>query len=191
MRTSTVLVIGLLLIAALPLLASDGCNEEATPVSTTNVTQATANIQVGDDGLTVEQRNIQQRLETDNSPGSIKHFYIISAWTGQVILYSTVVGKVTSSGKRLSPYSVVALDGQYVDSEHQGIAIDIGDDTHHTTEVLQDDGTFGHSIEYLYWWDQRGAYHQHYVTGGQIPHLSDQPLRVNEIIINIEELAGE
>jgi len=161
------------------------------PVSRTNVSQATANIPVGSDGLTTEQRNIRQRLEMDNTPGSIKHLYIISAMSGQVILYSTVAGKVTSSGKRLSPYGVVATDGQHVDSEHQGIPVSIGGETHHTSEVLQDDGTYGHSIPYLYWWDQRGVYHQHYVTGGQIVHIGNEPLRVGEIIINIEEMASE
>jgi hypothetical protein len=55
--------------------------------------------------------------------------------------------------------------------------------------VLQDDGTYGTSVDYLYWFDARGAYHQHYVTGGTIVHVSDQPLNVKSVIINIEQTA--
>lgn len=29
-------------------------------------------------------------------------------------------------------------------------------------------------------------YHQHYVTGGQIVHLSDQPISVPKVILNLE-----
>ena len=57
---------------------------------------------------------------------------------------------------------------------------------HITLEVVQDDGTYGHSSEYLYWWDTKGVYHQHYVSGGQIVHVSSQPLAVKGIIINME-----
>ena len=61
------------------------------------------------DGFTLEQRNIMRRLEEDNRPGATQHYYIISPISGQIVSYSTVRGKVTSAGKRLSPYSVAAL----------------------------------------------------------------------------------
>lgn len=122
----------------------------------------------------------------DNKPGSVKHLYVISAYSGQVIVYSTVRGKVTSSGKRLTPTTVAATDGQYVNSDLMGIPVSICGNQYRTPEVLQDDGSYKGSSEYLYWWDTRGIYHQHYVSGGQIIHISDQPLAVRNVIINIE-----
>ena len=160
--------------------------QPAAPIATTGVRKATAQVEVQANGLTIEQDNIKRRLEEDNQPGSVKHLYVISAYSGDVLLYSTVKGKVTSSGKRLTPYSVAALDGQEVNSEHQGIAVDIGGRSRRTSEVLQDDGTYGSSVDYIFWWDSKGAYHQHYITGGQIVHVSDTPLRVGKVIINVE-----
>jgi hypothetical protein len=132
-------------------------------------------------GLTVEQQNVRDRLIMDNKPGSIKHLYVISAMSGDVLLYSTVRGKVTSSGKRLSPYAINGYEGG-------GFAVpglSNGQYTVRTTEVLEDDGTYGSSIDYLYWWDAKGVYHQQYVTGGEIIHISDQPLRVSKVLINL------
>lgn len=173
------------ILAVLLLAACDGVPVSA-PISTTGVHKATAHVELQASGLTMEQENIQRRLEEDNKPGSLKHLYIISAMSGDVLLYSTVRGKVTSSGKRLTPYAVAALDGQYVDQAHSGIPVNVGGRTQHTPEVLQDDGTYGSSIEYIYWWDSKGVYHQHYITGGQIVHVTSAPMRVGKIIINVE-----
>lgn len=155
--------------------ANNGCTE---PISRTGVSIAPANrVQTGTDGLTVEQRNVSDRIKMDNKPGSIKHLYVISAYSGQVLIYSTVRGKVTSSGKRLTP-------GQ---SSGSGFTIPLSVGTSMiTNEVLGDDGTYGPSVEYLYWWDTRGIYHQHYVQGGQILHISDQPLAVKNVVLNME-----
>ncbi len=156
-----------------------GCDSKS-PVSASGIKKAEVVVPTGSDGLSIEQRNVRDRLLADNQPGSIKHLYVVSAYSGQTILYSTVRGKVTSSGKRLSPTSVVE------DQRHSGFDVEING-THRTEEVLQDDGTYGSSVEYLFWWDQRGAYHQHYVTGGQIVHISDQPVAVKSVIINMEQ----
>ena len=166
-----------------------GCNyypEEKIPVSDSGVSKVKAKVKIGSDGMTVEQRNIKKRIEIENDPGSIKHLYIISAYSGQTIIYSTVKGKVTSSGKRLTPYSVVTAGGQYISDSRVGISIKIGEKYHYTSEVLQDDGTYGSSIPYLYWWDVQGRYHQHYIAGGQIVHVSNNPISVKNIIINME-----
>lgn len=156
------------------------------PESDSGVSKATAKVDVGTDGLTVEQRNIQKRLKEDSNPGAIKHLYFISTFSGDVILYSTVKGKVTSSGKRLTPYQVCATDGEWVGGSHQGFPITIGGRTYRTGEVLQDDGTYGHSIPYIYWWDAQDRYHQEFLVGGFMVHLTDQPLVVNKVIINVE-----
>ena len=107
--------------------------------------------------------------------------YVVSSFSGDCILYSTVQGKVTSSGKRLSPTNVVV--GSAGDFKLIGYKIPDG---RITGEVLQDDGTYGSSIEYLYWWDSRGMYHQHYVSGGQIIHVSDSPMSFPKIMLNLE-----
>ena len=151
------------------------------PQSASGVKKATVQVPTNPEGLTTEQQNIRDRLLEDNKHGSVKHLYVISAYSGQVIIYSTVRGKVTSGGKRLTPTEVAASANRDV-----GFEVTIGRERHWTGEVLQDDGTYGHSGDYLYWWDTRGVYHQHYISGGQILHISDQPLAVKGIIINME-----
>lgn len=162
---------------------------EHEPSSASGVAKADAKVKTGSDGLTAEQRNVKRRLEEDNTPGAIKHLYILSAYSGQCILYSTVDMKVSSSGKRLSPSSVTPYnDGT---NYYPPFTVGVGGYERKTTEVLGDDGTYGPSVEYIYWWDVRGVYHQHYVSGGQIVEISSKPLAVKNIIINIEEQAAE
>jgi len=179
-------------IIALMALVITGCgipsNEPAAPApqSTSGVQKVSVKVEKGSDGMTTEQRNIADRLKNDNKPGSIKHLYVISAYSGQVIIYSTVRGKVTSSGKRLTPNTVAAgYQGGEYNARHYGIPVDIGGEGYRTGEVLQDDGTYGTSDAYIYWWDTKGIYHQHYVSGGQIIHVADQPMNVKSIIINM------
>jgi hypothetical protein len=170
-------IIGLLTVIVL----SIGCNfQRGAPISDTGVKKATAEITTGIDGLTVEQRNVKARLEVDNKSGSIKHLYVISAYTGQVLIYSTVDGKVTSSGKRLTP-TTVSSGGDIPDS----IPFAIAGQRYYTPEVIQDDGTYGHSSPYVFWFDTQGNYHQHYINGGQIFHVSDEPLAVKDVVIRI------
>lgn len=163
------------------------CIEEQTPTTASgSVSKKTVEVSTDADGWTVEQKNIAERLKRDNVVGAIKHLYVISPYSGQVILYSTVKGKVTSSGKRLTPNTVSSSDGQYVDQSHRGMGVNIGGQTKYTSEVLQDDGSYGSSCEYIYWFDSRGSYHSHFFTGGQIIHVSDQPMPVKNITINLE-----
>jgi len=180
------IIIAIIVVLVVVVVKTTGCAEKAAETSTTGVKKATVKVKTQASGLTIEQENIKRRLQVDNVPGSIKHLYVISAYSGQVIVYSTVRGKVTSSGKRLSPYQVAAAEGQSVSQEHLGILVTANGYKKRTPEVLQDDGTYGSSSPYLYWWDTKGIYHQHYVSGGQIIHISDQPLAVKSIIINME-----
>lgn len=165
--------------------------DAGVPTSSSGVSKATAKVATDLNGHTTEQLNVMQRLAEDNKPGSIKHLYIISAYSGDVILYSTVRGKVTSSGKRLTPVNVSALDGQYVGNHHQGFLVDINGEQRYTSEVLQDDGTYGSSVEYIYWFDSKGIYHQQYVTGGMIVHVSSQPIAVKKVILNLETATND
>lgn len=170
-----------LLAAALPfMLGASDC--APPPASSSGLNKANVTVVAGSDGLSVEQRNVRDRLAADNKPGSIKHLYVISAYSGQVLIYSTVRGKVTSSGKRLAPESIIG----FYEGNANGFGVKIGNSTALTHEVLSDDGTYGSSVPYVFWFDAKGSYHQHYVVGGQILHVSDQPLAVKSIVLNME-----
>ncbi len=106
-------------------LAAASCEGRKPPTSTSGVRKAQVAVEVGSNGLTVEQENIARRLKADNTIGSIKHLYVISAYSGQVIFYSTVKGKITSGNKRLTPGTVAAEDGTSLG----GIPINIGGET--------------------------------------------------------------
>lgn len=175
---SRLLLAGLLFFV---LTSEDGCEETTKNNKTSNsgVSEVSTKVQTGIDGKTIEQENIINRLAMDNKPGSIKHLYVISAYSGQVILYSTVKGKVTSSGKRLSPLTLAVSGGSD------------GMRRYYHTDEIQDDGTYGSSVEYLYWWDSKGVYHQQYVTGGMILHISDQPIAIKSVILNLETVTNE
>ncbi len=142
------------------------------PVSNSGIVQATTTVEADLNGKTVEQNNIINRLKEDNKAGSIKHLYIISAYSGQVIMYSTVKGKVTSSGKRISPTLLACNGGDYNHS--------------YNPDLIQDDGTYGSSVDYVYWWDSKGIYHQQYITGGMMVHISNEPIAVKSITLNLE-----
>ena len=169
-----------LIVFGLSIVCCPNCGGSTPVASTTGVQKATATVEVNSKGLTVEQENIKSRYAEDNTPGAIKHLYVISAMSGQVIIYSTVKGKVTSSGKRLSPYSVASAGDQ-----PDGFDMIIGGQQVNTEEVLQDDGTYGSSEPYIFWWDTKGVYHQHYISGGQIVHVSNKPLSVKSVMINV------
>lgn len=158
-----------------------GCSQSREPVASSGVKPTQVKVPVNAEGITVEQQNIKDRLLMDNEVGSIKHLYVVSAYSGQTIIYSTVRGKVTSSSKRLSPTSIVV--GTSGESRRPGFAF--GQSNMVTDEVVQDDGTYGSSIPYLYWWDTKGVYHQHYVSGGQIIHVSNEPVSVKGVVINM------
>ena len=179
-------------LAVLVLLGCDVPNHGvSTPVSSSGVKEARTKVKTDSSGRTVEQENIIKRLKTDNTPGSIKHLYIISPASGQCLLYSTVMGKVTSSSKRLTP-TTVAAGQNYGDgwTRKYGVQVNIGGNEYMTNEVLQDDGTYGDSIRYLYWFDSRGVYHQHYCTACEI-HISDQPMPIKGVVINVEATEGK
>lgn len=179
----------LLSVMSVILLVVSGCQVQDSGVTKSNsgVQQAKAAVKVQSNGLTIEQSNIKKRVEFENKPGSIKHLYIISPYSGQVLIYSTVKGKITSSGKRLTPKTVLAANANS-GANKRGIVVNIGEDVHRTSEVLGDDGAYGSSLPYIYWWDVNNRYHQHYVMGGQILHISNKPIAVKAAIINMEIL---
>lgn len=162
------------------LLAVVGCKEIERPQqkSDSGVTKANVLVKTNPDGTTIEQRNIMERLKRDNEIGSIKHLYIISSFTGDVLQYSTVKGKVTSGSKRLSPKTVIG--NAYQTSTDNANYVLIGGREYATDEVLDDGGAYGESGNYLYWFDAQDNYQQYYPSGGTYLHISDKSLRVKK-----------
>jgi hypothetical protein len=167
-----------------------GCGPVGPPKaqSISGVEMATVGkVETNAKGRTVEQENITERIKRDNEAGSLKHLYIISPYSGQVILYSPVKGKVTTGGKRLTPR---AIDGVYSTSGNSTLSkpvVTIGGNSYTTSEIANEDGTFGGGdAPYLFWFEPNGKYHQFYLSGGALVHVSDQPLAVKSVIISTE-----
>jgi hypothetical protein len=159
-------------------LLFSACGTNTQQTSDSGVTKATTSVQTDVNGKTIEQENIIERLKRDNQPGSIKHLYIISAYTGDVLQYSTVKGKVTSGNKRLSPKTVNGSSGALTNIYYN--TVNIGGFSYITDEVLDDGGAYGDSGNYLFWFDAQGNYQQYYPAGGTYLHISDRPLRIKK-----------
>jgi hypothetical protein len=186
MKNKLITILAICFVALLS-LGNDGCNGTNKEVqSASGVKKAEVKVDVNPQtGMTVEQENVTGRVKQDNTPGSTKHLYIISPYSGQVIMYSTVKGKVTSGSKRLTPLEVRAA------SDSAPFWVDIGGTRYWTNQVLGDDGTYGSSSEYIYWFDSKGSFHQHFMTGGQIVHVSSEPISVKSVIINVEQVQNQ
>jgi len=172
---------GLFVVLALTITSCDDFSRPQQK-SDSGVKKASTKVQTDMNGRTIEQENIIKRLERDNEPGSIKHLYIISAYTGDVLQYSTVKGKVTSGGKRLSPKTV---EGNGYNNPGNNNMVWLGGKEYTTNEVLDDGGTYGESGNYLFWFDANDNYQQYYPSGGTYLHISDKPLRIKKTNFSI------
>lgn len=175
------------LIAIVLILLTQACtNGPATQQkSDSGVTKASTKVQTDANGRTIEQENIIKRLKRDNDIGAIKHLYIISSYTGEVMEYSTVVGKVTSGGKRLSPKTVNSFDGVNLTGVSMN-TVNINGERFSTDEVLDDGGAYGESSTYFYWFDVQDNYHQYFPSGGTYVHISDRPLKIKKMSMTFE-----
>lgn len=116
----------------------------------------------------VERNNINRRQQVFDDPAQVSWIYCL-ADNGQVVFYGPVEGKVTSSGKRLEPI-------------HSATSAMVGDI--YTDELVQQDGTFGGSDSYVYWFDPDGNYYQ---WDGYY-FLTSVPIKVNESVLNIRNV---
>jgi hypothetical protein len=174
MKRNTIYIIAVVMLIAIATLFA-GCTDNRATVSSSGIQKATVTLSAQPNGMTIEQQNVADRLVQDNKPGSIKHLYLISQINNRVIYYSTVRGKVTSGGKRLSPSTVsTSSSGTWT----YGIPVNIGGYEYRTGEVTQDDGTYGTSAEYLFWWDTKEIYHQVY-TGNSVVIITSEPININ------------
>ena len=169
------------------MMDNEGCNDPNLSIAAkSEVSKIEAKTKLNERGLTVEQENLLARNTEDNQPGAIKHLYVISPYSGDVLIYSTVIGKVTSSGKRLNPKTATVIGGEYISDQYGFSEVTTNGIRYWTPEVQNDDRTFGSSESYIHWRDVRNVWHQHFLTGEQIIHISSQPLVLNKVIINME-----
>ena len=154
--------------------------------SDSGVTKASTAVQTDANGKTIEQENIIERLKRDNMPGSIKHLYVISSYTGDVLQYSTVKGKVTSGNKRLSPKTInnnIGIQGTAGNTN----TVNLNGYPYYTDEVLDDGGAYGESGSYMFWFDAQGNYHQYYPAGGTYVSICDKPQRIKKANFTITQ----
>jgi hypothetical protein len=116
------------------MLTAYGCGTDEQQRSDSGVTKASVTVKTDADGHTAEQRNMIDRNTRDNDLGAIKHLYIISSYTGDVLEYSTVRGKVTSGNKRLTPRTVDSKGSTHANY------VNIGGTSYLTDEVLDEGG---------------------------------------------------
>ena len=165
------LILGILVVSMLLF----GCSVKDPNTSSSGISQAQAPAL----SSSVEQQNIIDRLKIMNSPSTTMWIYGMSD-TGTMIFKSTVKGKVTSSTKRLEP---ATADGA---SSHCGSYVVRGDMRICSTEIIQDDGTYGSSDSYVFWFDYQGNYYQW--DGKYI--LVSQPLRIPVPMIDFQAVNG-
>ena len=165
---------GALLVGA----AGGGCEPSAPPPPPQNkmtqaalAQQAAESIQFNDNA---EINNIKRRIELTSKPGQIGYIVLLNA-AGQPILYESVVGKVTSGTKRLTPPDRTQQISTYGQNGGQHSVV---------RQAPSDEGTFGSSSEYIFYWNADGTYRQW--SGSYL--YSDQPirLRVEPLVINIK-----
>lgn len=160
-----------LLAAALPSLTA--CEVAESAQTAAKETQAEKAAKAADSISFTENAeidNIKRRLELTSKPGQIGYILLLNQ-AGQPILYETVRGKVTSSGKRLTaPVKEWRIDR----GEHFGTEMNASP---------SDEGTWGSSDPYIYYWNTDGAYRQW--SGSYL--YSDKPIRtrIEPLVVNV------
>jgi len=153
-----------------------GCNPAVQSASGTKMATA-GHVNVDANGHTVEQNAIIHKIAVENDPNKVWYLYVISPLDQKIIMKSTVKGKVTSSGKRLTPKDASASDTGRMTFRSNGYDF-------YTSSMPGEDGTYGDSAEYIYWIDSKGNNRRHYLLHGQIIHVVDKNLSVSELLEN-------
>lgn len=163
--------ISIALIATSALLLS-ACepNPEPNPAKATQAqkaAEAANSIQFSENA---EIDNIKRRLELTSNPGQIG-FVLLLNEMGKPVMYTSVKGKITSGGKRLtSPQEVRCLE----------VAESVGC-SQQMVDAPSDEGTYGSSNPYIFFWTVDGQYIQ---WSGKYLY-SDKPFRIEDPTIVI------
>lgn len=156
------------LIAAASALFLSGCNV-STPATPNARTEQAARAETAANSIQFSENseidNIQRRLELTSNPGQIG-FVLLLNEMGNPVMYTSVRGKITSGGKRLTaPQEVRCLEvaGQVGCSQQM-------------VDAPSDEGTFGSSNPYIFFWTTDGQYIQ---WSGKYLY-SDKPFRIED-----------
>lgn len=161
-----------MLIAVIALLVA-GCGEKSPQIVTKKETQAqkaqaAANSVQFSENAEIE--NIKKRLELTSNPG-LMGFVVLMNEMGQPVMYAGVKGKITSGSKRLTPsYELKRIDCGEWRCEKE-------------LPASSDEGTYGNSAEYIFFWTVSGQYVQ---WNGKYLY-SDKPFRlsIKPLVIDI------
>ena len=104
--------------------------------------------------------NIKKRLDLTANPGLLG-FVVLLNESGQPVMYTGVKGKITSGGKRLTRPDRSTTEGPGQNSV--------------VMQAPSDEGTFGSSGEYVFFWTPAGQYIQ---WNGKYLY-SDKPFRLS------------
>jgi hypothetical protein len=156
----------LLALAAASLTLLAGCPEgekQAKNVQAEKAKAAANSIQFTENA---EIENIKKRLELTSQPGLLGYIVLLNG-VGQPVFYGTVKGKVTSGGKRLTRPDRSTTEG----AGQNNVVM----------QSPSDEGTFGSSGEYIFFWTTNGQYIQwndKYLYSDKPIRLTVQPLVV-------------
>jgi hypothetical protein len=178
-RVRKVSITILLAVVAFFMLTAESCDNQPQ-ISLSGAEQVTSIYKVpkNSKGRTVEQQNIDDRIRVTTDPAKVMWIHLITL-DGKIIRRMPVRCKVTSSGKRLEP--------THIAPSYQNNFANIPGTIFETDELLQADGTYGHSDPYIYWFDPMGRYHQYGTAGGIGYLLTDYPI---DLANPMDEITG-
>lgn len=164
-------IIGIICAVVLPQI---GCiPTESKPAATKNAQAEKAKAAANSIQFTenAEIDNIRNRLELTANPGLLG-FVVLLNETGQPVMSVAVKGKITSGSKRLTdPKTIVKTSNG-----------NMGDNMA-VTDSPSDEGTFGSSGEYIFFWTTAGQYIQwngKYLYSDKPFRLSVEPIVVSQ-----------
>lgn len=169
MKKATLIWVGLIVLGSLLLLS---CSRGPDDFSVVRERAAQRNlvVQVPEVKNFTEAKQIAKKVQLTDDPNTIMWITTLSDMGG-VIYYGPVVGKVTSSSKRLEPKA----------------RIDDYNNQYGNQERMQADATYGESDPYIYWFDPNGVYHQ----WNGLYFLTSVPYKVQPGIINYRNIDTE
>ena len=180
------------LFVLLTVLLIASCNWPSTDSNGSSNAHEVTNmeVQLNAAGHTVEQDLIIWKNQILSDPNTLLYLYFISPMSGEVVFQSTARGTVLSSGKRLPPEGVWDSMGNG-GGIRPGRIVHVGGTAYYTNEVPDAQGVHGHELEYIYWKDASGRYHQHYDGGALAIHITNYPVHFNHVALNLDILSND
>lgn len=168
-----------ILFSACTAVAQPGAQTAQDPVKNqadnTKILADAARNSCNSDGC-VEPKQLMERNIRDNDPAHVEYVYIVSPYTGKIIVSGVAVGKVSSTTKRLDASQTYVLS----DSHDCGAS--------YCTDWLKydrvgADGAFGSSTEGIFWFDTAGIKYEVKV-GGALVFTTEVPYVFANDVIN-------